>query len=142
MREASTIEITEGDKVLQFKITPMSAAKAEAFIYRALLVSGGSLSALNGKFDEGKLLSSIIASADYERVKPLLDELLAGTVHRITESGEEVPVTAKNVDTQVELPTTIMSLRASVLKATFGFFGNGGFKSFLTSLRGVLSSIG
>lgn len=143
MREAKTVKIPDGDKVLTFRITPMNAIKAEDFMYRAAIVIGGAVDGgmLNREaFTDAEAVLSMLRRADYAKVKPLLDDLLNG-VERVTEAGGTVPVTAATIAGQVEFPTTLAMLRAAVLKVNFGFFGNGGFNAFLGNLNGVTTSL-
>lgn len=143
MREAVCVQIPDGDKILTFRITPMGALKAEAWMYRAAIAIGGSVdgSVLNReKLGNAEAVLGMLRQLDYDKAAPLLADLLSG-VERINENGGSVPVTAATIEGQIDFPTTLTMLRAAVLKANYGFFGNGGFNTFLGNLNGVMSSV-
>lgn len=143
MREAKTVVIPDGTKVLTFRITPMNALRAEAWMYRAAIAIGGSVdgSMLNReKLSNAEAVLGMLRRIDYEKAEPLLAELLTGVEH-IGESGASTAVSQSTVSGLVEYPTTLALLRAAVLKVNFGFFGNGGFNTFLENLNGVTTSV-
>lgn len=146
MREPQKIEILDGEKTLHFEVTPMSAQRAEFWLYRAIfLIAGGAgagidLDKIEAKdFTDGNFLRQLL-SVDFEKAEPLLNDLLS-CVKFQTEGGALVQVTPSTVDGMVAFPTTLFAIRAAVLKASYGFFGNGGLKKFLTQLRGTLIAI-
>lgn len=139
MRESVTVTLKDGDKDLKIRITPMSALKAETWLMRAALALGGGLKDIDTDMKPEALLGCLLG-ADYEKVAPLLEELLL-CCERITDSGSTVALNPSTIDGVIEYPTTIFTIRVCVLRATYGFFTNGGWQTFLKSLRGALSAI-
>lgn len=141
MREATTITIKDGSRDLKFRVTPMSAVHAEKWLYRALCVLGiPALSGLRAFNAEGFMKSLSTADVDFDKIEPLLDKLLdcCEVVH---DGGAAVQVTPETIGGVVEYPTSIFALRLAALKATFGFFGNGGWQNFLDQVSGVATAL-
>lgn len=141
MREAKTIKLKDGDREVVFSVKPMSAIKAELWLYRAAAVLG--LPALSSAedFSARGVLNALAGKAlDFDKVEGLLNELLSCCEFQ-TSGGVAVPVTADTISGQVDYPTTIFELRLAVLMQTFGFFANGGWQGFLAQVSGVASAL-
>lgn len=138
MREAKKIKLKDGDKELTFVITPMSAIKAEAWIYKALIAVGlPAMPSMNEISPEGIIRALMANKAlDFERISPLLDDLLE-CCECYPSEGVAVSVTPENVSGLVDYPTTLFALRVASFIQTFGFFGDGGLKNFLGQVSGV-----
>lgn len=139
MRDPVTLTIKDGENELKVRITPMSALQAETWLMRAALALGAGVKQFDTSMKPEAMLGCLL-SADYEKVKPLLEELLT-RCERITDSGSAIALNPATVDGIIEYPTTLFTLRVCVLRVTYGFFTNGGWQSFLKNLRGVLSAI-
>lgn len=137
MRESKTITLKDGERGITFEIKPMSAIKAERWLIRAAFALGGGLSSLTSNADSAEIVKALSA-VDYEKVAPLWDELL--TCCQIRQGGATIPVDPQTLDGKIDYPTTIFLLKVAVVQANFGFFGNGGFQNFLSTMRGVLNS--
>lgn len=138
MREASQISIKDGENEVKVRITPMSASKAEGFMYRLLL--GLDYSSLTGaKSMDAESLLGLINKLDYETAKPLLDDLLACC--ELVTPGGTVKITPETLDGMFDFFTSIVTLRLMAAKVSFGFFFSGGYQSFLTNLRGIASAV-
>lgn len=141
MREAKTIKLKDGDREVVFSVKPMSAIKAEMWLYRAAMVLG--LPAIPAAEDfsaKGVLTALTTKGVDFDKVEGLLNELLACCEFQ-TAGGVAVPVTAETISGQVDYPTTLFELRLAVLMQTFGFFANGGWQNFLAQVSGVASAL-
>ena len=142
MRDIRTVTIKDGENLLTFRITPMNALKAEAWMYRAAIAIGANVDGSmldTSKFSDADAILSLFRRVEYDKVQPLLAELLNG-VERVCDNGRTVPVNAETIGGQVEYPTTITILRMAVLKANFDFFANGGWAAFLGNMSGALKS--
>ena len=132
MRQEKTIVLNDRGRDLTFKIREMSAIKLESWLLRLGLLLAGT-----GMFDSkdvtnpndaiqkaGAVLSNLgisaLASIDYEKAKPLLDELLACCVR--TDAGIEQPLTPDTVDSIIEDIKTLFALRKEALLLNIGFF--------------------
>lgn len=139
MRKEKIITLTDRDNELTFKIKEMPAMQLESWLVRA-----GLLFAATGAFDGaevhdtadvmqkagavfGKLGVSALASIDYEKAKPLLDELL-GCCYR-TDAGIEQRMTPEIVDTIIEDVKTLFVLQKEAAAINLGFFSEGGLFS-------------
>lgn len=137
MREVKRITINDGETPLEFEITPMSALQAERWMLRAAFALGSGMSAITKKATAQEIVQSL-SCVDFEKVAPLWEELL--TCCQIKQGGAYLPLDPRTVEGKIDYPTTIFLLKVAAVEATFGFFGNGGFANFLTSMRGVLNS--
>lgn len=137
MRESKTITLKDGEREITFKIQPMTAITAERWLIRAAFALGSGLSSLTSNASADEIVKALSA-VDYEKVAPLWDELL--TCCQIIQGGATIPVDAQTLDGKIDYPTTIFLLKVAVVQANFGFFGNGGFSNFLSTMRGVLNS--
>lgn len=140
MREATKITVNDGGEKLTFAVKPMSALKAEKWLYKAICVLGlPALSEVQELTAEGVIRALTAKPLDFDKAEPLLDDLLA-CCSRLTDGGVEIAVTPETVDGQIQYPTTLFLLRVAALKASFGFFANGGWQNFLAQLSGVKSA--
>ena len=135
MRKEKTITLKDRERELTFKVREMSATQLESWIIRAgLLLAGtgmlesaevskgaGDVMAQAGKaIAEGGL--SALGKMDYEKAKPLLDELLACCTR--IDGGMEQHLTPEVVDGIIEDVKTLFALRKEALALNFGFFAS------------------
>lgn len=145
MRKEKTVTIEDRGNRLTFKIREMPALKLESWIIRAALVLAGSglldadaarkaKKAAQG-METGEAMRAAgelvmnnglaaLASVDYEKVAPLLDELLA-CCSRI-DAGIEQKLTPDIVDAIVSDVRTLFTLRKEAFAVNFGFFALAG----------------
>ena len=137
MRKETTIILDDRGRELTFKIKEMPALKLESWIIRAgLLLAGtgllelrtadapdaGELARNAGQIMAEKGLSAL-GAIDYERARPLLDELLFCCSHVV--DGVARPLTPETVEGIIEDVKTLFALRKEALSLNFGFFGPG-----------------
>ena len=127
MRKEITIDIQDREQLLTFKIREMPATKLESWIIRAFLIlTGGSgkyppvsdMKAAGAYLTENGL--QVLGMLDYEKARPLLDELLA-CCSRVVEKVEE-RCTPESVDAYVQDVKTLFTLRLESLKLNLGFW--------------------
>ena len=138
MRKEKTIVIDDRGRSLTFKIREMSALRLESWIARA-----GILLAATGMLDEtrvgvrnageiaagvaravGESGISALGRLDYDKARPLLDELLS-CCSRV-DAGVEQPLTPDVLEGFIEDVRTLFTLRKEALALNFGFFAQGG----------------
>ena len=136
MREIKRITLQDGDNSLEFEIKPMPAMKAERWMLQAAFSLGTGLSAL-AKDASAQDIVSALSTVDFEKVAPLWDELLSCC--RIRSGGATTSLNPETIEGKIEFPTTIFLLKVAAVQVNFGFFGNGGFAKFLSTMRGVLT---
>ena len=138
MRKEKTIVIDDRGRSLTFKIREMSALRLESWIARA-----GILLAATGILDEtrvdvrnageiaagvaravGESGISALGRHDYDKARPLLDELLS-CCSRV-DAGVEQPLTPDVLEGFIEDVRTLFTLRKEALALNFGFFAQGG----------------
>ena len=130
MRNEKTIELEDRGNKLVFKVKEMSATQLEDWTIRAVLVlagAGSDIPAGGGVEGIGKYLAehglAAIGNVDYQRAKPLLDEML-GCCSRVIDKMEE-KVTPETADAYIEDMSTLFKLRLEAFKVNFSFFGSG-----------------
>lgn len=129
-RKVEFAEIKDGDNVLRFRITQMSASKLEDWLFRAALCLGPALDLPDGTgldaigAELAKRGFSELSKVQYEQAKPLLDEMLA-TAERDLGNGQYMPVTLSTIDGYIESVQALFQLRIACFKANLSFFGNG-----------------
>ena len=130
MRTEKIIDIEDRGKKLTFKVREMSATQLEDWTMRAVLVlagAGSDIPASGGVEGIGKYLAehglAAIGNVDYQKAKPLLDEML-GCCYRVIDKMEE-RVTPETADAYIEDMGTLFKLRLEALKVNLGFFGSG-----------------
>jgi len=138
MRKEKTIVIDDRGKSLTFKIREMSALQMEGWIARAGILLAGT-----GILDEtrvdvrnageiaagvaravGESGISALGRLDYDKARPLLDELLS-CCSRV-DAGVEQPLTPDVLEGFIEDVRTLFTLRKEALALNFGFFAQGG----------------
>ncbi|MDE7065604.1 MAG: hypothetical protein K2O70_09085 [Desulfovibrionaceae bacterium] len=137
MRKEKTIVLTDRDRELTFRIREMPATRLESWIVRAglLLASTGLLRGLSGAPDAGEVITaagramaeeglSALGRIDYEKARPLLDELLACCCR--VDAGIEQRMTPDVADGIVEDVRTLFALRKEALALNLGFFAPAG----------------
>jgi hypothetical protein len=132
MRKTVEVAITDRGAELRFRITEMPATRLESWVMRALLLLGPVLGKVDGEdvtlADAGRLLGSkdlwsVLSTIDYDRGKPLLDEMLE-CCERI-DAGVPQRCTSSSVDAYVSDVSTLFKLRMEALKLNLAFFGQG-----------------
>ena len=129
-RKETIITIQDREQELTFKIREMPATRLESWIIRALLLLAGSGAVVPGGADikaAGAYLAenglTALGNVDYEKTRPLLDELL-GCCSRVVERVEE-RCTPESVDNYILDVTTLFKLRMEAFKVNLGFLGQG-----------------
>jgi len=127
-RKEITIDIQDRDQTLTFRVREMPATKLESWIIRALVLVAGSGARVPGGADikaAGAFLAekglAALGNVDFEKAKPLLDELL-GCCSRVIERMEE-RCTPESVDAYILDVATLFRLRMEALKLNLGFLG-------------------
>jgi hypothetical protein len=131
MRAEREIVLSDRGRELRFKIREMSATQLESWIMRALLLLGPALGRLDGEDvglgEAARALRSkglgLLATIEYDKAKPLLDELLACCVR--VDAGVSQVCTPTSVDGYVEDVRTLFQLRKEALTLNLSFFGQG-----------------
>lgn len=128
MRREEIIELTDRGNTLKFKIKEMPATRLESWIYRALLVLAGSgITTPDGSnIEEAATYLKVkglgaIGGIDYEKAKPLLDELLQCCT-RVLPDGVETQVDPNTADGYIEDVRTLFKLRLEAGKFNLSFF--------------------
>ena len=131
MRNEKIITIDDRGKSLTFKVKEMAATQLESWAMRCVLVlaaAGSDVPATGGVEGMAKFLSehglAALGNVNFEKAKPLLDEML-GCCYRVIDAMEE-KVTPQAADAYIEDIRTLLKLRMEALKLNFGFFGTGG----------------
>lgn len=138
MRKEKTIVIDDRGKSLTFKIREMSALQMEGWIARAgiLLAGTGILDETKADVRNAGEIAAGVARAvgesgisalgrlDYDKARPLLDELLS-CCSRV-DAGVEQPLTPDVLEGFIEDVRTLFTLRKEALALNFGFFAQGG----------------
>lgn len=142
MRAPVELTLKDGENEHRIRITPMSAVKAERFVYRCLFTCGMSAAMMQAS-DNSVLIAKALQEMNglpYEKAQPLFNELLE-CCELVTGENTAIKITEETADGIFDYPTTLFLLRFASLKATYGFFENGGWQNFLSGLPGVLSAI-
>lgn len=144
MRREKTVIVNDRGRELTFTVREMPATRLESWIVRAgLLLAGAGVAAglpenapgesldagsvlqaagrLIGKGRGADLLAAL-GRVDYEKAKPLLDELLACC----TPAGGVSPLTPATADGVIEDVRTLLTLRKEALALNFAFFAAAG----------------
>jgi hypothetical protein len=131
MRQEKRITIEDRGNKLEFVIREMSATQLEDWTMRACLVlagAGSDIPASGGVEGIGKYLAehglAAVGNVNYEKAKPLLDEML-GCCYRVVDKMEE-KVTPETADAYIMDVSTLFKLRLEAFKVNFSFFGSGG----------------
>lgn len=132
MRSPKTVHLKDFNKDLTFKITPLSATRAEDLLLRICLLSGKNLD-LDSSSLGGKEVLKALISASPKEAKEILDELLFCCAR--VEGNTEIPVSYADLDGYIENPLTISKLRIESIKVNFGFFFDGSLPDFRSMLN-------
>ena len=130
MLREKLITIDDRDNRLQFRDREKPAVQLEAWTMRAALVlaNAGSEIPADGIESAAKFLSehglAALSRIDYDKAKPLLDEML-GCCYRVMDKVEE-KVTPETANAYVGDFRTLLKLRLEAFRVNFGFFGGGG----------------
>ena len=141
-----TIDAENRDRGKQFLITEMGASHAETWAGRAACALLGSANIPNaphpaeGMAGLAKVMDVGLSGLDWDRVRPLYDELL-GCVEIVTESGAKVRLSPKTLDAYIEEPTTLLRLRMEVLALHVGFSADAVRSKLGMAIRKGMSSI-
>lgn len=143
MRKEKKIVVNDRGRELAFVVREMPATKLESFIVRAgLLIAGAGLAdgMLGGKkpdepldaahvmqaarkiVTQGGDLLRALGAVEYEKARPLLDELLACC----TPADAVAPLTPETADGVIEDVRTLFTLRKEALALNFDFFASAG----------------
>lgn len=116
MRKNQVVTLTDGGKQKNFKITQMSATKAEKTILKLILLLGGEDSIKNlDDLTDFKNIIKALADQPYDKVQEILDALLS-CVSSIKDGGIEFPLNATNVDDEIDDVKTLFMLRVEAFK--------------------------
>lgn len=127
MRKEIVVTLQDRGNDLTFKIKEMSASQLESWMIRALLLAsaagvavpdGANLHAA-GAFLSDKGLTAL-GGVDFEKAKPLLDELL-GCCYHVTGANSMTRLTPEVVDGIICDVSTLLKLRAEAVKLNLGF---------------------
>ena len=136
MRRETELTLTDRGKELRFRIKEMPATKLEAWIGRAMIALGPVLGKRTGEgaglaeATTESILGGALENLDYDKAKPLWDELLE-CCWRVVEGGADVKCEPHKIDGFMEDVTTLFKLKAEALKLNLGFLGEGGLTGFL-----------
>lgn len=117
--KTTNFKIQDGENNLTVEIETMDAFDAEEWLMRAGLIVGRELAGIKGT----NALFSALSSVDYEKAKPLLNELLACCY--LVEGNMKTRITPEACRGRISNPTTILRLRMEAAKLNFGFLFNG-----------------
>lgn len=133
MRREKNIEINDRGNMRKFRIVEMSAIQQQDWIMRALLLLTSTDAAKMefGGSEQGKLMDnfvrsivkkgfSMFAGLDYEKVKPLRNELLSCCYR--TDGGIEQRCTPENIEGFIDDMKTLFLLEKEALAHNFSFF--------------------
>ena len=131
MLKEKLITIEDRNGPLQFRIREMPATQLEGWVMRAVLVlaeAGSDIPADAGVEGAAAFLAkhglSALGKVNYDRAKPLLDEMLSSCCFRVFDKMEE-PVTPENADAYIGDVKTLFTLRKEALGINLGFFSHG-----------------
>lgn len=138
-RKEHKITLEDDGYTLTFCIRQMPATKLESWLMRAglLLASSGitlpdgaSLHAAGEHFANQGVSALGGINIDYDKAKPLLDDLL-NCCHRVLDGGAEQAVTESTVDGYITDVRNLFKLRMEALTLNMGFFDIGGLSKLL-----------
>lgn len=143
MRKEKKIIVHDRGRELAFVLREMPATKLESWIVRAgLLIAGAGLAdglaggkeaaepldaahlmqAAGRMVAQGTGILKALGAVDYEKARPLLDELLACC----TPADAVAPLTPDTADGIIEDVRTLFTLRKEALALNFAFFADAG----------------
>lgn len=132
-RKKITLDIQDRDQLLRFTVQEMPATRLESWLLRAASL----LDNCSGQTPTGATVNTTIslllknglpalAALDFEKARPLLDELLSCCA-RVVENVEE-RCTPESVDAYIHDAKTLFTLRMEAIKLNLGFSGPEGAK--------------
>ena len=132
MRKEKIITISKGrDAGKRFKIREMGAVKIEKWATKALWLLIGSgvdlgvdkdkLKGVEGWSNVAKAGLQKLSEVDFEKVEPLLEELLK-CCYFLPDNNIETPLSSDNADSIIEDMTTLFKLRQEAFGIHFDFF--------------------
>jgi len=135
-RKSVELALEDRGRKLEFIIEEMPATRLESWIIRLVLLiagaggmaftAGASLKELTDRFRgaDGSVDMSLVLKAlgavEYEKGKPLLDELLGCCFRKIGQARERCA--PETVDGYIEDINTLITLRKEAIKLNLGFF--------------------
>lgn len=135
MLREKKITIQDRNGELDFKIREMSAVKLESWVMRAILLlasAGSDIPANKGIEGAATYLANhgleALGKIDFDKAKPLLDEMLEACAFRIVDRLEEA-VTPQTAEAYIGDIKTLFTLRKECLAINLNFFGNGSQQS-------------
>jgi hypothetical protein len=132
------ITIKDGDQELTFRVKQMPATKLEGWLIRAALLiagagAGAGLPGLEGLRDGREAGVWLLQNApsllprlghlDFEKAKPLMDELLACCWRKIGSHDQQC--LPESVDDFIQDVGTLLKLRGEAIKINLGFLSRG-----------------
>ena len=130
MLREKTVTIEDRGNPLTFRIREMPAVQLESWTMRAVLVlagAGSDVPADGGVEGAAAYLAkhglSALGRIDFDKAKPLLDEML-GCASRVVDRIEE-RVTPETADAYISDFRTLLKLRKECLALNFDFFSAG-----------------
>jgi hypothetical protein len=96
MRKEAVVTIEDGGVPKRFKIRQMAATRTQDFVIRVALAVGGGADGLDADFSNMaglnylQALLAALQKADYDKIKPLMDELLTCCHHLPEKNGDKV----------------------------------------------------
>ena len=122
--DISKLEVQDGTTLKSFTITPMSAYKAEQWMYRAAFAMGRNVDDIQQVFsDKPADLLKAILTIPYDEARPLLDDLLSCCT--LVQGNALRRLEGESACAVIESPLTLTKLRIESLRRNFGFFFDG-----------------
>lgn len=123
MRNTVKVTIQDRGKDLDFEIKEMSASQQESWLIRAgLLLTGKGIQGINDLGNIENMLS-LLGGVDYQKAKPLLDELLSCCSLVTTMAGNKkssvTQLQPSTVDGVIEDVQTLFKLKIEAFKVNF-----------------------
>lgn len=128
--KTTNLKLNDNGNELSFEVEPMDAFAAEEWLMRAGMLIGRNLMNLDGANGVEKLLSAL-TKVEYEKAKPLLDELLGCC--SLIEGNMKTRITADSCRGRINNPMTILRLRIEAGRLNFGFLFDGAPLNSLTA---------
>ena len=113
MRKENLITLQDGGEAKQFKIRQMPATKGEKFLLKLLMALGAKAKTVS--MDDPIQVINAVCSQPFEKVQDLLDDMII-CISRVHDGGIETQLTPDNTDDFIEDVTTLLRLRAEVVK--------------------------
>jgi hypothetical protein len=131
-RRTVQVSLKDRDANIVFKVTEMSAIDLEDYTIRLGLALGsalgehaGDMEGLFSRKDLPAVIAKAISKADYSKLKPLLEEMLARCAVYVPEPGVEMACTRDVMKDVVYDMRTVIKLRGEILKLNYSFLQEG-----------------